>query len=79
MSMTDPSWINAKRKFGDPYKCEEASLFIPSTATMFVPCGAPAVHKMWSKGDGRHYWMCHMCSNHNLRRGMVEVQHEDAA
>jgi hypothetical protein len=73
MPMTDPSWINAKRKESDPYKCEEASLFIPSTAAMYVPCGALATHKMWSEQDGRHYWMCDMCADHNTRRGMKEI------
>lgn len=73
MSMSDPGWINSKRKDGDPYKCEEASFVISSTPTMHMPCSAPATHKMWSDKDNRNYWMCDACAAHNLRRGMVEV------
>lgn len=74
MSMTDPGWINAKRQSHEQYKCEEASLFTPSTEFMYVPCAATATHKMFSKRDDRHYWMCDMCAAHNLGRGMVEVE-----
>lgn len=77
--MNDPSWINDKHKAGETYRCEEASLHILSTAQMFVPCAAPASHRMWSKNDNRHYWMCNMCADHNIRRGMVEVHEEKSA
>ena len=71
-NMEDPSWINANHVDGQPYKCEEASYMIPSTVTMFVPCGATATKVMHSDKDQRDYHMCAACAEHNLRRGMVE-------
>lgn len=72
--LSDPSWINDSRKEDEPYKCEEASLFIPSTEKMYAPCAATATNKMWSKRDSRYYWMCDACADHNLRRGMVKEE-----
>lgn len=58
--------------------CEEASLFIPSTATLFVPCGQPATQSVYHKNDSKTYRMCEMCAGHNVRnRGAVLVP-EDA-
>lgn len=74
--MSTPFWINAKRKEGERYRCEEASMFMNSTPTMFMPCGATATHKMWAEKDGNYYWMCDACAHHNTRRGMVEVAGE---
>lgn len=73
-NMSDPSWINEGRKEGDPYRCEEASMFTPSTPQFHAPCAAPAANKMWSERGGRHYWMCDGCADHNLRRGMVKME-----
>lgn len=50
--------------------CEEASMF---STNMYIPCNKPATKVMRSDKDKKDHRMCDMCSDHNLRRGMVEI------
>lgn len=71
--MTDPCWINVGHRLGEPYRCEEANLFIQSTEKLFVPCSRPAPQLLYSKRDKQSYHMCNSCAEHNFKRGMVSM------
>lgn len=54
--------------------CVEGSMFMSG-----FTCGEEAASLMYSPRDKRAYTMCFMCASHNLRRGMVVVQHAPSA
>lgn len=60
-------------------KCQEAALGVPPELQAILPpgefikCGKPASNCLWCNRDRRLYWMCDMCTDHNLTRGMVKV------
>ena len=45
-------------------RCQEASILSRET---YIPCNAPAVAIVHHDRDGRSYYMCHPCADHNIR------------
>lgn len=48
----------------DNAKCQEASTL---SGAFYIPCGAPAVAIVHHEKDGRSYYMCAPCADHNVR------------
>lgn len=44
--------------------CQEASIL---SRAHYIPCGAPASAIVYHDGDGRGYYMCAPCADHNVR------------
>lgn len=45
-------------------QCQEASIY---SRESYIPCGSPAVAVVAHDKDGREYYMCLPCADHNLR------------
>jgi hypothetical protein len=45
-------------------RCQEASALSHES---YIPCSGPAVATVFSRRDGRAYYMCLMCADHAIR------------
>lgn len=48
----------------DDATCQEASPFF---GNMYMPCGSKATAIVYHSKDGRGYYMCMGCADHNVR------------
>ena len=48
----------------DDARCQEASILSRAT---YIPCNAPATTIVYHDRDGRGYYMCEPCADHNIR------------
>jgi hypothetical protein len=48
----------------DDATCQEASML---SFHSYIPCGAKAVAIVYQRKDGRKYYMCAACTDHNVR------------
>lgn len=48
----------------DDALCQEAS---PLSVNSYIPCAKPAVAIIYHRRDGRGYYMCDGCADHNIR------------
>jgi len=48
----------------DDARCQEASILSRGT---YIACSAPATTIVYHEKDGRGYFMCDPCADHNIR------------
>jgi len=53
-------------------RCQEASIF---SKEKYIPCSAPAEAVVHHPSEGRSYYMCWPCADHNVRHRGAQLKH----
>lgn len=54
----------------DTALCQEAAIL---SKAYYIPCNKPATAIVYHARDGRGYYMCAMCADHNVRNRYGEL------